>query len=59
MKTALSHMERKLRAEIENIMYEIKKIQPWVEIFEQALLLLKWHVNPCSTVRYSSTGDNP
>lgn len=59
VKTALSHIERKLSAEIENTMYAIKKIQPWVEIFEQASLLLKWHVNPFSTVRYSSTGDNP
>lgn len=59
VKTALSHMERKLSAEIENTMYAIKKIQPWVEIFEQASLLLKWHANPCSTVWYNSTGDNP
>lgn len=50
VKTALSHMDRKLSTEMEKITYAARKVQPCGPMFEQDSVFLKWHVNPCSTV---------
>lgn len=50
VKTALSFIDRKFSAEMENTVYAMRKVQPWDAMLEQDSEFLKWHVRPCSSV---------